>query len=134
MPRDIIARPFWDFPMMSLLDDEDTWPTVGGSPSGLSISEDDKYVYVEAALPGVDPEDVETTYHNNVLKIHGKAKTEEKKDRKNYRTMTSEFSYQVTIRDVDSNEEPEATSKNGVLEIKFAKSKAAQPKKITVKK
>lgn len=137
MPRDITLRPFMDFPtmrLMSLLDDEDVWPTGAGNPGGLSISEDEKYVYVDAALPGVDADDIEMTFHNNVLKIHGKAKEEERKDRKNYRMMTQEFSYQVAVRDVDANEEPEATTKNGVLQVRFAKSKAAQPKKISVKK
>ncbi len=137
MPNDLVMRPFWDFTplrMPSIFDDEDMWPVAQHGSGGLSISEDDRYVYIEAAVPGVDPDAVEMTFHNGVLKIHGKAKQEEKKDRKNYRTMTSEFSYQVAIRDVDANEEPEATCKNGVMEVKFAKSKAAQPKQIKVKK
>jgi HSP20 family protein len=136
MPNDLVMRPFWDFSpfrMSSLLDDEDSWPTAGYSNGGLSISEDDGSVYIEAAVPGVNPEDVEMTFHNGILKIHGKSKSEEKKDRKNYRSMTNEFSYQVAVRDVDSNVEPEATCKNGVMEVKFAKSKAAQPKQIKVK-
>lgn len=136
MPNDLVMRPFWDFTpfRMSSLIDDDFWPTVSQGNGGLSISEDDKYVYIEAAVPGVDPDEVEMTFHNGVLKIHGKAKQEEKKDRKNYRSMTSEFSYQVAVRDVDPNEDPEATCKNGVMEVKFAKSKAAQPKQIKVKK
>lgn len=137
MPNDLVMRPFWDFSpfrMSSLIEDEDLWPTVGHSGGGLSISEDDGHVYVEAAVPGVNPDDVEMTFHNGILKIHGKAQQEEKKDRKNYRMMTSEFSYQVSIRDVDTNVDPEATCKNGVMEVKFAKSKAAQPKQIKVRK
>lgn len=137
MPRDLISRPFWDFPtmrLMSLLDDEEALPTGAGNPGGLSISEDEHSVYVDAALPGVDSDDIEMTYHNGVLKIHGKTKEEEKKDRKHYRMMTSEFSYQVAVREVDQNVEPEATTSNGVLHVVFAKSKAAQPKKISVKK
>jgi HSP20 family protein len=137
MPHDIISRPFWDFPnmrLMSLWDDEDTTPAGAGNPGGLSISEDAHNVYVDAAIPGVEADDVEMTYHNNILKIHGKVQEEEKKDRKNYRMMTSEFSYQVAVRDVDPNQDPEATVKNGVLHVTFAKSKAAQPKKISVKK
>ncbi len=137
MPNDLVMRPFWDFTplrMSSFFDDEDMWSVTQHGSGGLSISEDDAYVYIEAAVPGVAPDAVEMTFHNGILKIHGKAKQEEKKDRKNYRTMTSEFSYQVAIRDVDSNEEPEATCKNGVMEVKFAKSKAALPKQIKVKK
>jgi HSP20 family protein len=119
MPDDMMLRPFWNFPsmrLMSLVDDEESWMSAS-HPGGLSISEDDQFVYVEAAVPGVDPDAVEMTFHNGVLKIHGKAHQEEKKDRKNYRSMTSEFSYQVALRDVDHNEDPEASCKNGILEV-----------------
>jgi HSP20 family molecular chaperone IbpA len=74
------------------------------------------------------------TFHNGILKIHGKSKKAEKQDRKNYKTMTSEFSYQIALRDIDPNVDPEARCKNGVMEVTFAKSKAAQPKQIKVQK
>jgi HSP20 family protein len=136
MPHDIIPRSFFDFPnmrLMSIWEDEDNLMSSGGNPGGLSISEDESYVYIDAAIPGVNPDEVEMTYHNGILKIHGKI-NEEKKERKNYRMMTSEFSYQVAVREIDQNEEPEATCKNGILHVRFTKSRAAQPKKITVKK
>lgn len=135
MARDLAPNAFWSFPSLrfSSLMDDDFWST-NPTNSGLSISEDDKHIYVEAALPGVDPKDVELTFHKGILRITGKASQEEKKDRKNYRTMTSEFSYQVAVPgEIDPTAEPEATTRHGVMTVKFAKSKEAQPKKISVK-
>ena len=50
------------FRLSSLLDDEDMWPSVGSQATGLSITEDEKNVYVDAAVPGVDPENVDVTF------------------------------------------------------------------------
>ena len=40
---------------------------------------------IEAAMPGVKPEDVDITVNNNVLTIRGEIKAEEEKEGKNYR-------------------------------------------------
>jgi HSP20 family protein len=133
MPRDLSP---WVFPGMRLSSffDDDEQYMVSTNPSGLSLSEDDTHIYVEAALPGVDPKDVEMTFHKGVLRITGTANREEKKDRKNYRSMTSEFSYSVAVPgEIDQNSEPEATTKHGVMTVTFKKSQAAQPKKISIR-
>lgn len=109
------------------------WDLATNTPSGLSISEDDKYVYVAASLPGVDPKDVEVTFDKGVVWIKGEM-VEEEKDKKYYRKASSSFSYRVAIPgDIDMDHEPEATSKHGIMTVKFAKKPEAQPKKITVK-
>lgn len=118
-------RNFWE---------DDAWKTlVNNTPSGLSITEDDKHVYVEAAVPGISPEDVEITFDKGILWIKGEAK-KEVSQRKVYQTMASAFSYRVAVPgDIDMNVEPEATSENGVMTITFSKLPQAQPKKIAVK-
>jgi len=56
MARELIPRNFlenfWDFDddLLSFFDSR----SMGGISSGLSVSEDDKHVYVEAAVPGVE--------------------------------------------------------------------------------
>lgn len=102
-------------------------------PSGLSVSEDDEKVYVEAALPGIDPKDIEVTFDNGILHISGEAKKEEK-EKKFYRKATSSFSYRVAIpTDVNPKEEPQASYKNGMMTVIFKKSAPSKPKKIAVK-
>lgn len=139
MAFDIVPGSFWSFPSFrapsSIFDEEDDWLT-SGSPSGISISEDEKKVYVTAALPGIAEEDIDITFNKGLLWIKGDTKTEEEdKKRKFYRRATSSFSYRVAVPgEIDPNSEPEATFKNGVMAITFTKSPASQPKKISVKK
>jgi HSP20 family protein len=134
MTYDLTPSSFWRFPSLRPItgwdDDDDMTVT---TPSGLSISEDDTHVYVETALPGIDPKDVEITFDKGMLWVKGETKEEEKK-KKYYRKATSSFSYRVAIPgDIDPNKEPVATAKHGIMTIAFAKSPVSSPKKISVK-
>ena len=134
MALSLIPRGLWDFPtrMPSLLDDEDFFSNAN---NGLSISEDDKHVYVEAHVPGIDPSKIEVTYNKGVLWIKGASETkEEDKDKKFYRRATSSFSYHVTVPgNIDESHEPDATCKNGVMRVSFKKMEEAQPRRLSVK-
>jgi HSP20 family protein len=137
---DIVPANFWRLPMMPSVwedvTDIDNWFAImpaQGAANGLSVSEDEKNIYVEAAVPGVDPKDIDVTFHKGVLWIKGDAK-EEEKQKKYYRKATSSFSYRVAIpEDVDTKEEPQAECANGVMTVTFPKSPKTQPKKIAVK-
>ena len=101
--------------------------------NGLSVSEDKEKVYIGAALPGIDPKDIEVTFDNGILHISGEAK-EEEKEKKFYRKATSSFSYRIAIpTDVNPREEPEASYKNGMMTVEFKKTAHSKPKKITIK-
>ncbi len=127
----LVPKSFWSFP--SLVDEED-WGYMSNLPSGLSLSEDDKSVYAEAAMPGVDSKDVDVTFEKGIVKIVASTKKEEKQGRKFWKRSQSEFSYQFSVpADVDMTAEPEAQVKNGVLHLTFSKSPKALPKKIAVK-
>jgi len=127
---------FWRIPIMAA----DLWDNIAdlapmnGTINGLSVSEDSKNVYVEAAVPGIDPKNVDVTFEKGVLWIKGEMKEEEREGKKYYRKASSDFSYRVTVPgEVDWNEEPVATYKNGMMKVIFAKSPKTQPKKIAVK-
>lgn len=136
MANGLVPRSFWTFPtlrMPSLVEDLLDETVMDTIPSGLSISEDDKNVYIDAAMPGIDPKNIEVTFDKGVLHISGEGKEEEKK-RKYYRKATSAFSYRIAVpAEVSPKTEPEATYKNGVMHIAFKKMAAAAPKKIAVK-
>lgn len=125
--------PSFRFP--AFFEEEDVEPFT--TRSGLSLSEDDKHVYIEAAIAGVDPEDLEVTFGKGTLWIKGEAKEEEKKEekkRKYYRKAERSYSYRVVIPiDVDSSVEPTAVVKKGIVTVTLAKSPKTQPKKIAVK-
>ena len=135
MSRELIPRNFleniWDFDddLLSLFDTRST----SGLSSGLSVSEDDKHVYVEASIPGVDPDKIEVSYDKGVLWVRGQQEDKEK-DRKYYRRASASFSYRMAIPgNVDENQDPEAIYKNGIMKVTFNKVPEPQPKKIAVK-
>lgn len=132
IPRNLLAFPSVHIP--SVWNDEDDWLTAPSSPSGLSVSEDDKKVYIETAIPGIDPKNIEITTHDGYLWIRGETKEEEKdKSRKYYREATKSFSYRVAVPgDIDNSIDPVATYKHGVMTVAFIKSPKSQPKKIQI--
>lgn len=135
MAVDLVPSNLWRFPIITsdLVDEIMDLSPMSGTINGLSVSEDDKNVYVEAAVPGVDPKNVDITFDKGVLWIKG-ANKEEEKNKKFYRKASNSFSYRVSVPgDVDWKTEPEATAKHGVMQIKFVKTPKAQPKKIAVK-
>lgn len=127
---------FWRFPSITLPawveDIEDMLPTAN-MINGLSISEDEKNVYVEAAMPGLEAEDIDVTFQKGLLTIKGERK-EEEKGKTYQRKATSSFLYRVTPGDVNTTTEPEANFSNGMMKVSFAKSPEAKPMKIEVKK
>ena len=134
MSLDIIPRSFWNLPsrIPNLFDDED-WMSFLPS-SGLTISEDDEFVFVETAIPGVDPNKVEITFDKGILWVKGtQEQTEEDKKKKFYRKASSNFSYRVLVPgEIDENQEPKANYKNGIMKIAFKKKAYREPKKIQV--
>jgi HSP20 family protein len=140
MAFDIVPRSFFGpSRWTNWLGDED-WTSFLPS-SGLTVSEDEKNVYVEAAVPGLDPDKVEATFDKGVLWIRGNQEDEEKSaggsasGRKFYRKASSAFSYRVVVPgEIDESTEPQAACKNGVMRVTFAKKPQTQPKKIIIKK
>ncbi len=132
----LVPKSFWSnsfFNAPSLIDDDADWGLMTNSPSGLSLSEDDKNVFVEVSVPGVDAENIDVTFERGVLHIVAENKTQEKEGRKVVRRSQSHFSYQVVLPEsVDVSGEPEAHLEKGVMKLTFPKSAKSQPKKITV--
>lgn len=132
MALDITPFSLWRTRFPTVWDDED-WDLAPVNSGGVTISEDAQNVYVEAAVPGIDPKDIEVTFDKGVVWIKGETK-EEEKGKKYYRKATSAFSYRVAVPgDIDMSKDFEAAHKNGTVKIAFAKSPASQPKKIAVK-
>lgn len=121
------------------------WEDMGGELSeltgfqgntGLSLSEDEKNVYVEAALPGLKSDDIEVTLDHGVLWIKGQKQEEEKdKEKRFYRRATSSYSYRFALPEkIDERKDPQANYQDGILKITFAKTQQNQAKKINITK
>ena len=90
----------------------------------LEMSETNKAYKITAELPGIDPDEVEVTFDDGILRIAGEKKEEREENERGYRL--SERSYGAFERAVSlpSNANPDkidANFKNGVLSITIAK-------------
>ncbi len=135
MSFDLIPKSFSGISRWQNLWDEDDWASILPSSSGLTVSEGDSQITVEAAVPGLSPQDIEVTFDKGVLWIRGSQKQEEKDEQKKYyRKAASSFSYRVAVPgDIDETKEPEVTCKNGILKAVFNKRPEVHPKKLTIK-
>lgn len=115
---------------------EDELSNLGAESTDLSVSEDSNNVYVEAALPGLKPEEIEITLDKGILWIRGEKKEEEKNsERKYYRKSSSQFSYRLSLPgQIDEHKEPTASYKDGIITLTFQKAQKNQSKKISVKR
>lgn len=133
MTLSLIPRKFFSLP--SFLDEDEDWLTTNSTQNGVSVYEDENKIYVEAAVPGINPKDVDVTFQDGYIWVRGETKEEEEdKKKKYYRKASQSFSYRVAVPgEIDASKDPEATYKHGVMTISLAKSPKVQPKKIQVK-
>jgi len=115
---------------------EDFEASLPAKHSSVSISEDEKNVYVEAHMPGLNESEIEISLDKGVLWIKGERKEEEQdKKRKYYYKCDRSYSYRVAVPgEIDANKEPEAHYEKGILNVAFLKSAKEQPKRISVRR
>jgi HSP20 family protein len=106
-------------------------------PSVNTREADDAY-YIEVDLPGVKKEDINIDVNEDVLTISGERKVrQEHKDDTFYKVESryGKFERSFTLPEDADSDKIEATSKNGVLEIKIPKVVKVEnkPKKIEIK-
>ncbi len=130
-------RPFGRLPSL-FEEEEEFFPAMRAfdNEGGLSVSEDNGSILVEAAVPGLKVDDIEVSIDNGNLWVKGqKSEEEEDKSRKYYRKASQSYSYCVSLPETyDESEEPEAVCEDGVLKVTLAKKESTQPKKIKIKR
>jgi HSP20 family protein len=101
----------------------------------LDFSETAEGYLVEAALPGVKPEDVEVTVENNVLTIKGETRQEADQQKRNFHRIERRFgTFQRTIGlpTTVKADAIQASLTNGVLRLEIPKAEEVKPRKISV--
>lgn len=139
IPRSLLSFPLAHFPSYWEDGDEDLnllFQQSNTEPCGLGISEDKDSVTIEAALPGLKENEIEISIEKGILFIKGdRNQVEDDKDKKFYRRVAHSFSYRVPLpTQIDEYKEPIASYSDGLLRVKFPKSKQAESKKIAIKK
>ncbi|MFH1235357.1 MAG: Hsp20/alpha crystallin family protein [Parcubacteria group bacterium] len=101
----------------------------------MDVYQDKDNVYVESPLPGVDPEKVNITVEDNVLKIEGNMEKKSEVDEKNYyrkEVRSGNFYRTVALPTHVQAEKAQATFDNGMLKVTIPKAEEVKPKKIPV--
>ena len=102
----------------------------------VDVAEDDRQYVIKAELPEVRKEDVKVTLENGVLTLSGERRIEKEEQGKRYHRV--ERAYGTFLRSFTMPEDAEADQvtaefRDGVLQIRIAKSEKARPKSIDVK-
>ncbi len=101
----------------------------------LDITSSEEAVTIEAALPGIHPEDVEITVHQDNLTIGVKeqAERETQEGERVYRELRrSAGSRTLTLPTGLDTENAVATFDNGMLRLSIPRAEAAKPRQIPV--
>ena len=106
-----------------------------GFVPALDLSETADGFLVEAAVPGLKPEDVEITVENNVLTIKGETRQEKEDKQRSFHRIERRFgSFQRTIA-LPNTVKPDAIKaslEHGVLRLEIPKAEEVKPRKISV--
>lgn len=99
----------------------------------VDIHEDSDAYHVSVDLPGVKPDAIDVTAHNNVLSIRGtRSIVNEDKEQKRSERIYGSFLREFSMPENADLDRIEAKSNHGVLDIRVPKTPKAEPKRITV--
>jgi len=101
----------------------------------VDLTETEKEVVVKADLPGVAPENVEVTFADGMLKLHGEKKEEKKEEKKGFfriERFTGEFYRELPMPASVDPDKILATVDKGVLTVTVPKKEEAKDRKIKV--
>jgi len=128
--------------MDRLFDEPFFRPVTGstGNDSGnvaLDVRTTKDALLVEAALPGVKPEDVDITIENGTLAIRGETSAERADKDDDGRWLVREIGRGSFVRTVSlpnglEPDKAEATFENGVLSLRIPKAEQVKPKQIRI--
>jgi HSP20 family protein len=143
----IVRRPSPFGEMMTLrqamdrLFDDDYRPFrwLAGGPDGpalpLDVTADADRVTIEAALPGINPEDVDITVENGTVTISGRTASERKAEEGSYvlqEIRRGNFSRTVTLPNGLEPDKAKATFENGILRLEIPKAEQLKPRQIKI--
>src|ERR671938_2088972 len=112
---------------------EDEGIARGAWNPNVDIYENKDQIVIEAELPGMNREDFDLSFENNVITLRGERRFEKKDDSDNYHRVErsyGSFTRSFTLPPTVSSESVDAVFENGVLRLTLAKREEAKPRKI----
>jgi|SRR5215211_7324470 len=107
-------------------------------PMPLDVYATEDRVVILAAVPGMDPNELELTVHQNTVSLSGKignvSETEEAKGATWYvhELASGAFRRSITLPFPVDSEQTEASFENGILRVVLPKAESAKPRKIAI--
>src|SRR3954471_4665923 len=126
---------------MDRLFDDDFRPSrwlsggLDGPALPLDVTTTTDALTIEAALPGIKPEDVDITVENGTVTISGRTADERKAEEGSYLVQEirrGSFSRSVTLPNGLEPDKADATFENGVLKLQIPKPEQVKPKQIRI--
>ena len=112
-----------------------TAPTHQANPMPIDVTADDKYVVIQASLPGVRPEDVNVSVEDNRLTIDGETHSTEETENERYvirERHSGAFHRGLTLPQGLEEDNIEARFENGVLTLTVPRVVEVKPKARTI--
>lgn len=101
----------------------------------LDVTTDSDKLTIEAALPGVNPDDVDITVENGTVTISGKTASERSGEEGSYLVQEirrGSFSRSVTLPTGLETDKATASFENGVLRLDIPKAEQVKPRQIKI--
>jgi len=119
------------------LRDGTDFPTLTGGQwaPAVDVRETEDAYYIEAEVPGINPEDIEVTLDKGVLKLSGErqeSNTENDGTLRHVERSYGRFVRRFTLPESADGDNIEARADHGVLKLEIRKKAADQPRRITV--
>ncbi len=107
------------------------------SPLALDVSTSNDALVIEAALPGVRPDDVEITVEEGTLTIRGQSRTERQDQDPEggylvQEIRRGEFSRSVTLPTGLEPDRADATFEDGILTLRIPRAEQVKPRQIRI--
>lgn len=110
-----------------------TRPLAWGLP--LDVVETDEAFIVKASIPGINPDQVEVTFTDNVLTLKGEVKAEQEARETRYHLRErrfGSFARSITLGARIDGDKIQAEYEHGVLTLTLPKAEELKPRQITV--
>ena len=114
---------------------EPSWSDTPMWDLALDVVENKDDFLVKASLPGINPDDLEITYTDNVLTIKGETKDDQEVKEDQYHLRERRygvFSRSISLPDRVKADAIQASYDAGVLTLKLPKVEEAKPKRIAI--
>ena len=101
----------------------------------LDVTTDADRLTIEAALPGIKPEDVDITVENGTVTISGKTAEQRKAEEGSYvlqEIRRGSFSRSVSLPTGLEPDKATATFENGILRLEIPKAEQVKPRQIKI--